>query len=674
MLNSYNNEDRVWNFSEDIIVNKNAVMRLVGIALIDLLLLLLSFFTIHVLKYGIVAIGDRHDNFIILVLLCWLGLSIILKKFSSLHRFSLIQGVGSIASAALMMTGLISLILVMLGLTNLSRILVYGTIFLHAGLELAAFFIYYSVAKKQDTVQAKIFPLKGPAWSNTSRSLVVSEAFLLIISLVLATYVKQGTLKWSANNFDILYMFFGVWLLTSLVLRKFETDNFHSVYSLVALNIKSSICMAVGLAIVIHGLHYYYLSRSRIFGTLLIFLVLELILFCLYYRHKDYKNAERKAENQSKTSPRVCQCPLQSAGEKNEPCPDPVDLKIHHALHFFEPNLYPFIRKNVDLVSIDASESALVYTDNFFNLDVMKNCACKLIINLHKINDMRFLNQYFLLAQAKLKPNGYLVGKAHTLDTHRSHFFRHFSGEYLSRFLYMFDFLWHRIFPKLPVAKKLYFALTKGRNRLVSKAEVFGRLFFCGFRPISEIVISDRLYFIAQKVMTPSEDANPTYGPLVGLTRSGIHDKPITVYKFRTMHPFAEYLQTYIYEKNNLAKGGKFKNDFRVTKWGCFMRKFWIDELPMLYNWLRGDLQLIGVRPLSRQYLEMYSSELRELRKKVKPGLLPPFYADMPTTLEEIMASEGKYIESYLKYPIRTQVRYFFRCTYNILAKKARSR
>ena len=58
---------------------------------------------------------------------------------------------------------------------------------------------------------------------------------------------------------------------------------------------------------------------------------------------------------------------------------------------------------------------------------------------------------------------------------------------------------------------------------------------------------------------------------------------------------------------------------------------------------------------------------------KYKPGLLPPYYADMPKTLEEIMSSELKYLEAYEKSPFATDVKYFFKVFYNIIIKKARS-
>ncbi|MEA3317921.1 MAG: sugar transferase, partial [Bacteroidota bacterium] len=155
--------------------------------------------------------------------------------------------------------------------------------------------------------------------------------------------------------------------------------------------------------------------------------------------------------------------------------------------------------------------------------------------------------------------------------------------------------------------------------------------------------------------------------------RIGKNGKIIYVYKMRTMHPYAEYLQEYIFKQNDLEKGGKFQNDFRVTMVGRFMRKFWIDELPMIINFLKGETKIVGVRPLSKHYFSLYSKELQELRIKIKPGLVPPFYYDMPKTLDEIQESELKYLRKYHKHPIRTDWVYFWRAFWNIVVKKERS-
>jgi lipopolysaccharide/colanic/teichoic acid biosynthesis glycosyltransferase len=182
------------------------------------------------------------------------------------------------------------------------------------------------------------------------------------------------------------------------------------------------------------------------------------------------------------------------------------------------------------------------------------------------------------------------------------------------------------------------------------------------------------IYFSCRKVKEPFFDRNPSYGLLFKMKRIGKEGKIINVYKVRTMHPYAEYLQEYIYNRNNLDEGGKFKDDFRITYWGKIFRKFWIDELPMLLNWLKGDLKLVGLRPLSIHYLGLYNPDFKERRLKYKPGLIPPYYVDLPKTMEEIILSEEKYLNSYEKHPLRTDIKYFFHVFFNIIFKNVRSR
>ena len=93
----------------------------------------------------------------------------------------------------------------------------------------------------------------------------------------------------------------------------------------------------------------------------------------------------------------------------------------------------------------------------------------------------------------------------------------------------------------------------------------------------------------------------------------------------------------------------------------------------MVFNMLKGQIKLVGVRPLSQQYFDLYDKDLQELRIKTKPGLLPPFYVDIPETLEEIQESERRYLEAYLKHPFRTDWRYFWKIFRNIVFKRKRS-
>ena len=139
------------------------------------------------------------------------------------------------------------------------------------------------------------------------------------------------------------------------------------------------------------------------------------------------------------------------------------------------------------------------------------------------------------------------------------------------------------------------------------------------------------------------------------------------------MHPYAEYLQDYVYETNSLDDSGKFKDDFRLTQWGKVMRKYWLDELPQLINYIRGDIRILGVRAISQHYFNLYPIDVQDLRTQFKPGLVPPYYADLPKNFDEIVESERRYLLAKKQAPFRTDIIYFYRAVKNIVFKRAHS-
>lgn len=246
----------------------------------------------------------------------------------------------------------------------------------------------------------------------------------------------------------------------------------------------------------------------------------------------------------------------------------------------------------------------------------------------------------------------------------------------VNHLVFTLHFIWHRVMPKLRLTRWAYFGVTKGRRRTFSRVEVLGRLYRAGFEVVDEEYRMGEFYVLARKVKAPVWDDRPSGGLLIRLRRVGKDGKMIGVYKFRTMYSYSEYLQPYVYEHNRLQEGGKFANDYRVTPWGRWMRRLWIDELPMLINLLRGEVKLVGVRPLSPQYFSLYTPEMQALRTRVRPGLLPPFYYDRrtPRTIEDVQASERRYVEACLRHPFLTDVRYFFGTVGNILLRGKTSR
>lgn len=104
--------------------------------------------------------------------------------------------------------------------------------------------------------------------------------------------------------------------------------------------------------------------------------------------------------------------------------------------------------------------------------------------------------------------------------------------------------------------------------------------------------------------------------------RSGIYGRPFTMYKFRTMATNAEQTRDELLAYNEMS-GPVFKvdNDPRVTRIGKWLRKTSLDELPQIYNVLKGEMSLVGPRPLPLYETENFSDIKQRRRMSVRPGL-----------------------------------------------------
>jgi lipopolysaccharide/colanic/teichoic acid biosynthesis glycosyltransferase len=295
------------------------------------------------------------------------------------------------------------------------------------------------------------------------------------------------------------------------------------------------------------------------------------------------------------------------------------------------------------------------------------------IINIFRLDYLNRINTFLEAANSRLPLDGKLMVCSETMNLRKYRILQS-RPHFLNRLFYLSDFIVMNLLPAIPIGRSLHRLLTGGKRRVISRPEILGRLSACGFEITDEKKINGLLYVVARKVTMPVSHVAQKYGLLIHLNRIGQHGKIIKVYKIRTMYPYSEYIQDYVYRNNQLDGNGKFKDDFRITSSGRFLRKYWIDELPSLWNWARGDMKLVGVRPLSKHYYNLYTPELQQKRIHFKPGLIPPFYVDLPKSLDEIMASENRYLDAYEKSPFLTDFRYFFKAMYNIVIKGVKSR
>ena len=138
--------------------------------------------------------------------------------------------------------------------------------------------------------------------------------------------------------------------------------------------------------------------------------------------------------------------------------------------------------------------------------------------------------------------------------------------------------------------------------------------------------------------------------------RPGKNEKIVTVYKFRTM-------------RDTHDKNGKLLPDAeRLTQLGKFIRTTSIDELPQMFNVLKGDMSLIGPRPLLVEYLPLYNARQRR-RHEVRPGIsgLAQVNGRNAISWEEKFEYDVQYVENF---GFMMDLKIFFQTILNILKRK----
>ena len=132
------------------------------------------------------------------------------------------------------------------------------------------------------------------------------------------------------------------------------------------------------------------------------------------------------------------------------------------------------------------------------------------------------------------------------------------------------------------------------------------------------LLLASPIMLIVAILIKLEDPKGPTFFSQV---RNGAYPKTFKMYKFRSMYIDAEErLQELMHLNEQSGPAFKIKDDPRITKIGKFIRKTSLDELPQLFNVLRGDMSLVGPRPLLVEYLPLYSKEQMK-RHNVRPGI-----------------------------------------------------
>lgn len=162
---------------------------------------------------------------------------------------------------------------------------------------------------------------------------------------------------------------------------------------------------------------------------------------------------------------------------------------------------------------------------------------------------------------------------------------------------------------------------------------------------VGVILLSPFLIIIAISIKVGSK------GPVLFLQqRVGINGKIFNIYKFRTM----------IVDAEKVGKQITVGKDTRITGVGAFLRKYKLDELPQLFNVLKGDMSLVGPRPEVPRYVNLYSEKQKEVLS-VRPGITDYAslrYKDENDILGEVDNPEKHYIEVIMQDKLALNLQY----------------
>ena len=629
-----------------------------------------SFIVAIYLHRGTISLSNNYDIYFGVYIFAWGVSTLISRKFKKDINNSLLDKINTYSISFFLMIGTLALLIYEFNLTKVSRFIVLYSLMLAFLFE-----VNLLIYKNRDKVKLKYKKLQ---YSKKAFTLDVILFGIIILYLINNAI---GPIKFNLENLVIFVSFYLSWFIGSFVGYQFNPQIRKKNYlTFIWQYIKSYIIILALSAFSafinqVEPQSIFYIIYGVITYTIISFLIISFYYYAIKYRMYVVNVASFPVKGEFGDiilSEKFKDVDINYNYTSTNSYSELQYSKFKNFSLFKFPELYEFLENNLNLESFQYVNSVILKSDNKSNIDYLPDFKLQLLINLEKINKFRNINEYLIEVNNKLVDRGIFIGNFETSYLRHQRYLKRYP-HYFAQLFYIMDFLWNRVLSKVFLFNNIYSAIMNGRSKSFSIAEGLGRLYFCGFEIVNLKIINGSMFFISRKIKKPLKDNKPSTGIIFKMKRIGKHGKPIIIFKLRTMHPYSEYIQDFAYNLNGSENGDKIIDDFRVAFWGKILRKFWFDEIPMIKNVLKGDIKIVGIRPLSYTKFKLYPRDLQKMRISTKPGLIPPFYTDMPNSFNELLESERKYLLAYKQNPILTDIKYFFKCLYNIFIKHARS-
>ena len=630
----------------------------------------IAFFIPYYIQNGTFLLDIGYQTYFTVFMISWLISSLISRKFKIVHEDKLLKKFYTYSVSFFLMLGILAFLIYNFSLLDISRFVVFTSLIISFSVEIG-----YILYRNKQEIDFKLVNLK-----NNIFAFLYDFILFGIINIYLVNKIK-GNLSLNIENILLFFNLYSCWFAGALLgnqlhLRLKSKDTWTFIWGY----IKSSILI---LALISFSGFINQLSLTelyKIYYAVMGYLLLSFIGVSINYYFKLHKIVIIKISDISvkeesgdvSVAKKIMEKKSQYVSSFKAEDTDILNTKFKNFSLARYPEVYSLLDESVELKSFDYSYSLIIKSDNVSNIDYLPDGQLQFLLNLEKINRVEDINEYLAEVNKKMAVDGIFIGTFETAYLRHQLFLKKYPF-YLAQSFYSLDFIWNRIIPKIHLLKSIHLAFEGKANKIFSLAEGFGRLYFSGFKILNTKIIDDKIFFVAKKIKEPVSNFSPSTGLILKLKKIGRYGKPIVVYKIRTMYPYSEYLQDFVLSLSGYSDIGKPAEDFRVTGLGRILRKYWLDELPQIVNVLKGEMRIIGIRPISQRFLDEFPEDIKKIRYKYKPGCIPPYVSLLKQSKDGFIEAEITYIKEKELHPYSTDIKYIFSAFYNVFTNRIRS-
>ncbi|MFP4573507.1 MAG: hypothetical protein ACLFNW_11105 [Desulfobacterales bacterium] len=417
----------------------------------DFVLLSLCFFIVYFFKTGGFMLPDRYWGLLVLFYSCWFLTSLISKKFQPDEYSDFRSGLKTVFRSACYLAYCISFIIVFFHFTEFSRSQVFVTAALLFALNVAAWALFSAFLLKKPEIRAdeaasESVKSTAPHAQKFSYPLMALDLLLLILAFLAISIIKRGHLELPPEYDQLLMILLGLWFLSALPTRKYFISKTAKAVDIFWQWQKSGLIMLASLAVVVFAFRLFHFSRFQGFGTIGLLMILEALLLFFMFAGRKEKGEAKDIESVEQVRQVLDQEPVDTDIDIES-----IRQKLFAPARFaLEDNLganwravYQFIGDHADIDEILTFETAVERIYEPIGQRINTSPA-RLFVNLHKLNDVRRLNQFFLEIHKALLPGGYFVGYAHTIRTHHQYVYEKYP-RLIAHLIYGADFLFKRV-------------------------------------------------------------------------------------------------------------------------------------------------------------------------------------------------------------------------------------